>query len=66
MPSFHHLDLNYSVKKYRSSGKGHEWSFSGYNIYNHLNPWMTYKKDGVAKQLSIFPFIPSVSYRYKW
>lgn len=66
MPSFHHLDLNYSVKKYRSSGKGHEWSFSGYNIYNHLNPWMTYKEDGVAKQLSIFPFIPSVSYRYKW
>jgi len=66
MPSFHHLDLNYSVKKYRASGRGHEWSFSGYNIYNHLNPWMTYKKDGVPKQLSIFPFIPSVSYRYKW
>lgn len=66
MPSFHHLDLNYSVKRFRSSGKGHEWSFSGYNIYNHLNPWMTYKEDGVAKQLSIFPFIPSVSYRYKW
>ena len=66
MPSFHHLDLNYSVKKYRSSGRGHEWSFSGYNIYNHLNPWMTYKKGGVPKQLSIFPFIPSVSYRYKW
>ncbi len=66
MPSFHHLDLNYSVKQYRSSGKGHEWSFSAYNIYNHLNPWMTYKKDGVPKQLSIFPFIPSVSYRYKW
>lgn len=66
MPSFHHLDLNYSIKKFRSSGKGHEWSFSGYNIYNHLNPWMTYKEDGVAKQLSIFPFIPSVSYRYKW
>lgn len=66
MPSFHHLDLNYSVKRFRSSGRGHEWSFSGYNIYNHLNPWMTYKEDGVAKQLSIFPFIPSVSYRYKW
>jgi outer membrane cobalamin receptor len=66
MPSFHHLDLNYSVKKYGSNGKGHEWSFSAYNIYNHLNPWMTYKEDGVAKQLSIFPFIPSVSYRYKW
>ena len=66
MPSFHHMDLNYSVKQYRSSGKGHEWSFSGYNIYNHLNPWMTYKKDGIVKQLSIFPFIPSVSYRYKW
>lgn len=66
MPSFHHLDLNYSVKKYSSSGRGHEWSFSGYNIYNHLNPWMTYKKDGAPKQLCIFPFIPSVSYRYKW
>jgi hypothetical protein len=66
MPAFHHLDLNYSVKKYGKSGKGHEWSFSGYNIYNHLNPWMTYKKDGKVKQLSLFPFIPSVSYRYKW
>jgi outer membrane receptor for ferrienterochelin and colicin len=66
MPSFHHLDLNYSVKQFRSSGKGHEWSFSVYNVYNHLNPWMTYKDNGVVKQLSIFPFIPSVSYRYKW
>jgi hypothetical protein len=66
MPSFHHLDLNYSVKKFRKSGRGHEWSFSAYNIYNHLNPWMTYKKDGKVKQISLFPFIPSVSYRYKW
>ncbi len=66
MPSFHHLDLSYSIKNYDSTGKGHEWAFSVYNAYNHLNPWMTYKEDGVAKQLSIFPIIPSVSYRYKW
>ncbi len=66
MPSFHHLDLNYSVKKYKSSGRGHEWSVSGYNLYNHLNVWTTYKKDGQVKQLCLFPFIPSISYRYKW
>jgi len=66
MPAFHHLDLSYSIKNYDSTGKGHEWAFSVYNAYNHLNPWMTYKEDGVAKQLSIFPIIPSVSYRYKW
>jgi hypothetical protein len=66
MPAFHHLDLSYSIKNYDSTGKGHEWAFSVYNAYNHLNPWMTYKENGVAKQLSIFPIIPSVSYRYKW
>lgn len=66
MPPFHHLDLNYSVKKYKANGRGHEWAFSGYNIYNRLNPWLVYKDEGVVKQLSIFPFIPSVSYRYKF
>ena len=66
MPSFHHLDIGYSTKLKRSTGKTYTWSFSLYNVYNRLNPWYYYKKDGTVRSVSIFPVVPSVSFTYKW
>ena len=65
MPLFHHLDLSYNSTYKRSDGKTYTWSFSVYNIYNRMNPWYYYKNNkGKVKQLSMFPIIPSVGFKY--
>ena len=65
MPDFHNLNLSYRIER-KSAGKASTWNFSVYNVYNRLNPWYFYKKDGRTKQITLFPVIPSVSYTYKW
>lgn len=65
MPVFHHLDLGYNTKRKKQNGKTYTWSFSVYNAYNRMNPWYYYKNPrGQVKQVSIFPVIPSVSFKY--
>ncbi|HKJ79416.1 MAG TPA: TonB-dependent receptor plug domain-containing protein, partial [Prolixibacteraceae bacterium] len=65
MPVFHHLDLGYNHKRKKQDGKTYTWSFSVYNVYNRMNPWYYYKKPGgQVKQVSIFPIIPSVGFKY--
>ncbi len=65
MPVFHHLDLGYNLKRKKQDGKSYTWSFSIYNVYNRMNPWYYYKKPGgQVKQVSIFPVIPSVGFKY--
>jgi hypothetical protein len=64
-PVFHHLDLGYNLKRKKLDGKTYTWSFSVYNIYNRMNPWYYYKNpSGQVKQVSIFPVIPSVGFKY--
>ncbi|WP_346855769.1 TonB-dependent receptor [uncultured Draconibacterium sp.] len=65
MPLFHHLDIGYNTKRVKSYGKTHTWSFSIYNVYNRMNPWYFYKDThGKVKQVSIFPIVPSIGYKY--
>lgn len=65
MPLFHHLDLGYNTKRITREGRSHTWSFSVYNVYNRMNPWYYSKSSsGTVKQVSIFPIIPSVGYKY--
>ncbi len=65
MPVFHHLDLGYNLKRKKQDGKTYTWSFSVYNVYNRMNPWYYYKNPGgQVKQISIFPVIPSVGFKY--
>lgn len=64
MPTFHHLDIGYNAIRKKSGRKSYTWSFSVYNVYNRMNPWYYYKKDGKVKQVSIFPIIPSVGFKY--
>ena len=76
MPSYHRADIsltyiNKETKKYKSS-----WNFSVYNIYNRMNPYFIYfnEEGGVdtqdinftAKQVSLFPVLPSVTWNFNF
>ncbi len=60
-----------STKRYKSS-----WVFSIYNVYSRLNPYFIYFDQSgspyngtlqvQAKQVSLFPVIPSVTYNFKF
>lgn len=68
---YHRLDLGLTYRKKRSL-RGHPYDselvFSFYNIYNHRNPYFVYlevdAKTSIAKarQMSLLPVIPSISY----
>jgi len=77
MAPYHRADVSlvYLVGKKRQS----DWTFSVYNLYNRLNPYFYYvdtitdKPDGSgpikgfqARQVSLFPIIPSVAYNFKF
>jgi hypothetical protein len=71
---YHRLDLSATLK-----GKPHKrfensWNFSIFNAYNRYNPYIIYfdtqfygdKIAIQAKQISLFPIIPSVTYNFKF
>ena len=69
LPSYHRLDLainKHSKKKNFQS----TWTVGVYNFYNRKNPWFAYlayeNSDRVARQVSLFPIIPSISYQIKF
>ena len=78
LASYHRLDFSatyvpkpYSKKKFKSS-----WVFSIYNTYSRMNPYFIYiDQEGSAadnsltvqaKQVSLFPIIPSVTWNFKF
>ena len=78
LPSYHRLDLSATYtpvpKKLRKVTSS--WNFSIYNAYSRRNPYFLYFDqtgsafDGSlevqAKQVSLFPVIPSVTYNFKF
>ncbi len=67
LPAYHRLDIGFT-KEWEAYGKKKELSLSVYNVYSRQNPFMVYAKirpDGTTglKQFSLFPIIPSISYR---
>lgn len=68
LPTYHHLDIAFHLKN--KKGKGDSWSFSIYNVYFRQNPGFYYRHSRNGKteirQISVFPFIPSVSWSYKF
>lgn len=67
LPDYHRLDLGVT-KEWDAYGKKRALSISIYNAYGRKNPYLVYakiRKDGTTglKQLTLFPIIPSVSYR---
>jgi outer membrane receptor for ferrienterochelin and colicin len=74
MPAYHRLDIGINFRKETKWGE-RVWSIGGYNVYNRKNAFylqfdQEYQNDGtsktVLKQYSLFPFIPSVSYSFKF
>jgi hypothetical protein len=73
--SYHRLDISASYKKERKIfGKKYEseWVFGAYNLYSRLNPYFVYlttnpvTKQPEARQVSLLPFIPSISFNFKF
>ena len=73
--NYHRLDVSFSYKKIRKLfGKKYEseWVFGAYNIYSHLNPYFVYlapnaaTKQPEARQVSLLPIVPSISFNFKF
>ena len=75
---YHRLDLSLTWKPKPRSNKAYQsyWTFSVYNTYNRKNPFFIYfdaennategQTSISAKQVTIFPIIPSITYNFKW
>ncbi len=75
LASYHRLDLSASNKKTVKIFKKkyeREWVFGVYNSYSRLNPYFIYfeiealTSKPTAKQVSLLPIIPSVSFNFKF
>lgn len=71
MPSYHRLDLGINFHKQKKWGK-RTWNYSLYNAYNRQNPFVlewerNWETDEYKLyQLSLFPILPSVSYKFEF
>lgn len=70
MASYHRMDIGLQVTK-KMRWWVRTWEFSIYNVYNRMNPFFYYSStqnngDVVLKQITLFPFIPSVSWNIKF
>lgn len=77
LPAYNRMDVaaTYEGRKDRRFQSG--WSFSIYNIYNRANPYFIYTNYSgsflvdpeitiQAKQVSLFPIIPSITWNFKF
>ncbi len=70
MPAFHRFDVSLSFTKQKKWGE-RTWNVGAYNLYNRKNPFFidydTSRGDnGRLIQYSLLPFVPSVSYQFKF
>lgn len=78
LPSYHRLDLAATLTPRRNKNRNWkpEWVFAVYNAYSRQNPYFIYfDQEGdpqtgslkvQAKQVSLFPIIPSVTWNFKF
>ncbi len=76
LSSYNRLDVSASnKKKFKIFGKElyeREWVFGFYNVYSRANPYFVYletdpaTKRPLAKQISLLPIVPSVSFNFKF
>ena len=69
MNPFHRLDIGINFHKQKKKYT-RTLSIGAYNVYNRRNPFFVYlteeRGERVAKQVSLFPIIPSISFRIKF
>ena len=73
MPAYHRMDLSATCQGRKRERFSTSWVFSLYNVYSRLNPYYLffdvdgnieeYRLEVKARQISLFPIIPSVTYR---
>lgn len=78
LPAYHRLDLSATLTPRKSGNRKvkSEWVFGVYNTYSRQNPYFIYFDQSgnpfnnslqiQAKQVSIFPIIPSVTWNFKF
>lgn len=73
MQAYHRLDFGVNFRKLKEWGE-RTWTVSIYNVYNRRNPFFIYFEDSAnnniefikAKQVSLFPIIPTLRYSFKF
>jgi hypothetical protein len=76
MPPYHRLDLSASRTRTTRRGNVTSWNFSIYNAYNRANPFFMYfevtgdlddyRLEIEPRMVSLFPVIPSISWRFEF
>jgi hypothetical protein len=73
--TYHRLDVSFSHKKMKKMfGRKYEreWVFGAYNVYSRLNSYFVYLTTNAftklpeARQVSLLPIVPSVSFNFKF
>jgi hypothetical protein len=72
MPAYHRLDLSANRTKPKKYGES-VLSFSVYNVYNRINPFMLYvgslsmtSTKQTLNKIGIFPIMPSISWKFRF
>jgi hypothetical protein len=76
MDAYHRLDISATLYVKKKKRWESSWNFSIFNVYNRHNPYFIYFDDTgnlnenniqiQAKQVSLFPILPSVTYNFKF
>jgi hypothetical protein len=73
MPAYHRLDLGATYIRKKTATFESSWTFSIYNAYGHDNPYSITFRDSKtdptkteAVQTTLFRFVPSISYDFKF
>ncbi len=74
--AYHRLDISATLHVKKKKRWESSWNFSIFNVYNRYNPYFIYFDDSInentgafqlkAKQVSLFPILPSVTYNFKY
>ncbi len=76
MTPYHRLDISATMQGKKSKKFESSWNFAIYNVYNRHNPYFIYfDTEGslesgylknTAKQVSLFPILPSITWNFKF
>jgi len=76
VPAYHRMDVSATLKGKSNKTFQSSWNFSIFNVYNRYNPYIIFLDDeseydkGIfkiqAKQISLFPFLPSVTWNFRF
>ena len=76
MPAYHRMDISATMKGKKHKYYETSWNFSVYNVYSRANPYYifiltsgsltTNNLTTQAKEISLFPILPSVTWNFKF